>query len=382
MSIITVTGTTGVADTSYLNPQIWSGSQIIGYQDYEIVDFELGADELFIPFNGGQAGFSTVADFQSAMLDIEATGNLGWSSIGTSYEIVGNDVVFSWDGQGNITLKGLAADLDLGPSSFSFTSAPGQQYASDRHDTIDITGGGGTVVETGYGDDVVTVGNTSGWWVSVSNLGGNDDVTLGDGGDFYWGANDSNGTDLVRGEGGNDQITTYAGNDTIFGGDGEDTISDGDGNDFIYGEAGGAIMYGASDGDTFYNGSGDDYTDIGTGRNHYHAGSGNDLVIDHSTGEAPNDGDVFHFDFTNLVGSGNNLTTIRGMTIEDGTHASWDELNFVFGEHDRFLFEGLHEVSALNSRADTTAIYDAVVGTLTITNDNFGTVLIEEFVVV
>ena len=112
MTITTVTGTSGVSDTFTIYPQTWTGNQVTGYEDYVIEGFEVGSDVLELPFNGGFASFSTVAEFQQAIYDVEATGDLGWSAIGTAYEVDGADLVFSWDGQGTVRLEGMASLFD------------------------------------------------------------------------------------------------------------------------------------------------------------------------------------------------------------------------------------------------------------------------------
>ena len=137
MTTTTVTGTNGVAETFTIYPQTWSGGTITGYEDYDIVNFEMGVDTLDIPFNGGFASLSTVADFQQAIYDIEATGNLGWSAIGTSYEVDGNDIVFSWDGQGNIRLEGMASLFETSPELHTVTAAGEDGSSQIDHITID-----------------------------------------------------------------------------------------------------------------------------------------------------------------------------------------------------------------------------------------------------
>lgn len=239
MTTTTVTGTNGVAETFTIYPQTWSGGTITGYEDYDIVNFELGVDTLDIPFNGGFASLSTVADFQQAIYDIEATGNLGWSAIGTSYEVDGNDIVFSWDGQGQIRLEGLASSFETDVEQITYTQ-PGDGGTSQT-DNIVIdrdTAWEGAVLDTGFGDDTVTLesGGLPGW-VSISNSGGSDTIDVSGLGEFeqafIWGADDANESDNVTTGAGDDVIFTYAGDDVINSGDGDDQVVAGQGNDTV-----------------------------------------------------------------------------------------------------------------------------------------------------
>lgn len=316
MTTTTVTGTSA-ADDFYIYPQTWTGSQVTGYEDYDLVDFELGVDTLYVPFNGGYAAFSTVADFQQAMLDIEATGNLGWSAIGTSYEIDGNDIVFSWDGQGNIRLEGLASTLDLGPSNVAITGAG--DNGTDRADIIEIDRDNaweGQIFDTGYGDDVVTVaaGDAQGW-VSISNSGGSDTIDLSGLGQwedaFVWGADDINEVETVTTGDGNDQVNTYAGDDIINTGAGDDEV------------------YATSNGDKV--------VDLGVGQDEFHFSAQNDSTVTVTgNGSYANGGNTYNvygsnddgtlvitdFDWTemqgnNVVSTGYDFLVLQGTSVNN-----------------------------------------------------------------
>lgn len=317
MTATIVTGTTGVSDDFYIYPQTWTGNTVTSYQDYDLTDFELGTDTLYIPFDGGNAAFSTVEDFQQAMLDIEATGDLGWSAIGTSYTIDGDDVVFSWDGQGEIRLEGLATVLDLDDSLVTY-NVSGDEGTS-RADTIEIerdTAWEGAVFDTGFGDDVVTVSAADAQgWVSISNSGGSDTIdvsALGEWEDaFIWGADDTQAIETVTTGEGNDVVNTYAG---------DDIISTNGGDDEVY-----ATSYG------------DKVVDLGAGQDEFiFKANGNSEVTVTGNGSATNGGNTFtvngsnsdgtlvitDFDWTEMAGSnvvetGYDFLILQGISINN-----------------------------------------------------------------
>ena len=102
---------------------------------------------------------------------------------------------------------------------------------------------------------------------------------------------------LIRGRGGNDDITGGAGPDRLFGNDGDDTIhgfwgddiaKGGRGTDTIYGnlgddilvgEAGNDILYGEEQNDALYGGAGDDQLFGGDSNDILNGGTGADLMV-------------------------------------------------------------------------------------------------------
>jgi len=313
----TVTGTNGTAEDFYIYPQTWTGNTVTSYQDYDIVNFELGADTLYIPFDGGFAALSSVADFQQAMLDIEATGDLGWSAIGTSYTIDGNDVVFSWDGQGEIRLEGLAPTLDLGESLVTYEASGDEGTA--RQDTIEIdrdSAWEGAVFDTGFGDDVVTVAATDAQgWVSISNSGGSDTIDVSALGEFesafIWGADDINEVENVTTGAGDDVVNTYAGDDVISTGAGDDEV--------------------------FATSNGDKLVDLGIGQDEFHFSAQNDSTVTVTgNGSLANGGNTYNvygsnddgtlvitdFDWTemqgnNVVDTGYDFLVLQGTSVNN-----------------------------------------------------------------
>ena len=250
-------GTPGVNPFA-IDQRVWSGSTVVGYNDYVVNDFTLGQDSIRVQYHDSTVSFSTVAQFKQAMLDIEATGLKGHSALGTDYAIVGNDVVFSFDGQGSLRLNGLASALDLGPSNLVGVNG------TDRADTITVSytnPGVSNVLNSGYGDDKVHGGA---WADSISNQGGSDTVWLGSGDDFFFGADDAAQVDTVYGDAGNDTIFTYKGDDVIFGGAGNDAVTAGLGNDTIDLGAGADVLNGFQGHDVVTGGTGRDYYKLGS----------------------------------------------------------------------------------------------------------------------
>ncbi len=127
-------------------------------------------------------------------------------------------------------------------------------------------------IDSGSGDDSITVGNGSDY---IMGRGGNDTIVAGNGHDSIWGGdgNDSitagDGGDVVYGEQGNDTISTGSGNDSLYGGDGNDSMSGGAGNDYLEGDAGNDTLLGGDGNDTLIGNSGSDALDGGAGSNTY-----------------------------------------------------------------------------------------------------------------
>lgn len=331
-------GTSG-SDVFNIYPQIWTGGTITGYQDYTITNFQFGTDTLSVPFNGGNASFSTIQQFQQAMLDIEATGNKGWSAIGTNYSIDGADVVFSWNGEGNIRLSGAAQYLDLGPSVL--VGVQGTARADHITVSYDYNAGLTNNINSGYGNDTVIGGQWDDW---ISNEGGNDVVYLGAGNDHYFGADDANGFDLVYGEDGNDVIWTYGGNDIIHAGGGNNTVYAGEGDDFIYFNQGFGV-------NTYEGSQGNDTVVGGDGREIYRVG--------HHSVDA------------------DSVLTIRNFDPQNGNMGGTgtDILDLWLGSY-QLVVDSEADVRALSSRADMNV--SAVNGDLVIQNDWFGTIVLED----
>ncbi|QDF14279.1 hypothetical protein vBDshSR4C_031 [Dinoroseobacter phage vB_DshS-R4C] len=336
---IALNGTAG-ADTFATDQRIWTGPTVTGYNGYTVSGFELGVDQISTAWDGGTVTFSTLAEFQAAMLDIEATGLTGFSPLGDTYtlsDVDGDtvqDITFSWGGDGALTLLGLGAALDLGPSILT-----GVQGTA-RADTISVSYDAGltNVIDSGYGDDTVYGGQ---WSDSLSNQGGSDTVFLGGGDDFYYGADDAAGVDTVSGGSGDDTIFTYGGADVIDAGAGDDTVVAGQGADVI---------------------------DLGDGVDTYIFGGGDDIV----TGGSNRDTFVF-----SLVSGGGDVT-ITDLDLQDGTvgGSGEDIVEFLYAGQS-WVLDNSDDLDALDAQswASVTTVGDDlfidIPGALTITAEDF-----------
>src|SRR5690625_3096227 len=132
---------------------------------------------------------------------------------------------------------------------------------------------------TGAGDDTVSAQGSEG---DIEAFGGDgvDTIETGTGDDYVSGGRDSDyidggaGDDLLAGRMGNDVIYGMDGDDVIVGGDGQDYLEGANGNDSIFGGAGGDVvsggygddqLWGGDNDDTIYAGGGDDTVDGGRG---------------------------------------------------------------------------------------------------------------------
>jgi len=107
----------------------------------------------------------------------------------------------------------------------------------------------------------------------ISGLGGDDEITTGD------------GSDQVNGNAGEDNLKTGAGSDTAHGGKGNDQIDGGTGSDWLYGDFGGDKIKGNEGNDVIFGNQGEDQLDGGDGSDLIMGGQDNDII----TGGAGND---------------------------------------------------------------------------------------------
>ncbi len=139
-------------------------------------------------------------------------------------------------------------------------------------------------IETGGGDDTVTVGSDVDTGVEIDGGAGDDTITGGAGDDTIIGGSGDDrivggdGIDDIDGGSGDDNILGGSGNDTIEGGDGEDYIEGQDGEDTISGGDGIDIIYGGADDDTIEGGAGADYLEGQDGDDTISGGDGDDQL--------------------------------------------------------------------------------------------------------
>jgi len=112
-----------------------------------------------------------------------------------------------------------------------------------------------TVVDGGFGDDVLTGGE------GVDRFSG------------------GGGKDRLFGRGGNDVLKGGSGDDWLEGGAGTDSIDGEDGIDTLFGNDGADVLRGGTGGDLLDGGAGDDALGGGTGDDQCYGGPGNDRIV-------------------------------------------------------------------------------------------------------
>ena len=262
----------------------------------------------------------------------------------------GNDTVIPGDGGDTITVTGSSSadTYDIRQSGSDLVIRRGS--SSITVPTTGLAAGiENVIVNTGSGDDTVTVGNLNQVGVLalfVNGEDGNDTITAvgadiggvrfridgGAGDDTLTG---SDGADTILGGPGLDVISGNNGNDTLMGGDDADMISGGNGNDVIDGNAGNDTAFGES-GDDFVSGSfGNDMLTGDDGNDTLNGGFGDDLLNgmsgdDSLLGSNGNDriaggaGD-------DIIDGGNDDDTIQGHSGSDlinGSHGN----DLIFGQ--------------------------------------------------
>ena len=176
----------------------------------------------------------------------------------------------------------------------------GKQVVTVNGQMYDVPPGNEIVIRAGEGNDEINV--PQGTNVNLSLLGGRGDdrlnggsgsdrilggqgrdhVFAGDGDDRVSGGTDRDyidaqgGNDLATGAGGDDTVYGMAGNDRISGGRGQDYLEGADGDDLLVGGDGNDIASGGDDNDRIHGGAGDDVTYAGRGTDTTYGGSGDD----------------------------------------------------------------------------------------------------------
>nr|WP_246002673.1 M91 family zinc metallopeptidase [Nocardia tenerifensis] len=188
--------------------------------------------------------------------------------------------------------------------AISKTFAPIAQHGADPFklpadtDSVGvITVGNKTYVNTGAGDDEVTIGEdpfSDGKLLTINGKsyvipkGQEIIIRTGEGADHV---NIPQGTQVnftVLGGRGNDRIKTGAGNDRVLGGIGDDEIETGDGRDavlagigrdYVDGQGGNDLLSGGAGNDTVYGLGGDDRILGGLGQDYLEGATGNDVIV-------------------------------------------------------------------------------------------------------
>jgi Ca2+-binding RTX toxin-like protein len=171
-------------------------------------------------------------------------------------------------------LNPVNGSVSLVAGIIDFTPTAGATDASFDYTVDDGAGGTATaavtiqIVDTGAGDDTVTVPAPPFFLSYVDGQEGADTLTGASGQDTLIGGE---GDDSLDGRGGDDFLDGQAGDDTLLGNNGHDTLLGGAGNDNLEGGLRGDVLDGGTGDDTLLGSSGQGDVLIG--------GTGNDLIL-------------------------------------------------------------------------------------------------------
>ena len=182
----------------------------------------------------------------------------------------------------------------------------GKQVVTVNGQMYEVPPGNEIVIRAGEGNDEINV--PQGTNVSLSLLGGRgqdklhggagedrilggqdgDKIFAGEGNDQVSGGtgrdyiDGQGGHDLATGAGGDDTVYGLGGNDRLAGGSGRDYLEGADGDDVLVGGDDADILSGGDDNDRIHGGAGGDVTYAGRGSDTTYAGSGDDTSNDES----------------------------------------------------------------------------------------------------
>jgi len=175
---------------------------------------------------------------------------------------------FDLRGNEAINLIGDYADEIINTSGGRILGGVAMGGGNDRlNNSGSITATGGSAVDMGAGDDVVSL------YVGARIDG---TILLGDGNDLAV-ASSPNGF-IIDGGAGDDQVYLNNGDDRVFGGIGSDIVYTSGGNDWLDGGEGDDTLNGEAGDDTIFGGAGNDTIAGGTGNDTIDAGAGDDLI--------------------------------------------------------------------------------------------------------
>jgi large repetitive protein len=162
---------------------------------------------------------------------------------------------------------------------------------TNGNDTINQAVAGNTTINTGNGNDTVTIAEAANSATIINTGNGSDTVAVAEGANSTTVINTGNGNDTVVITGvstsstvvnvgnGNDTVLGGAGRDIIYGGNGADVLSGGAGDDIVYGGNGKDTLYGGAGNDILYGGNGSDVLIGGAGSDRIYGGNGPDIGI-------------------------------------------------------------------------------------------------------
>lgn len=299
----------------------------------------------FIGFAGND-NFTNSTGVESLMLGHGGNDILnGGSGVDVANGGSGNDQIFG--GAGEDRLIGSNGDdfLDGGDGNDRIFGGEGVNT---------INGGAGN--DTMFGGNQVDTMNGGAGADQIFSLGGNDIVSLGNGGTP--GSTDPTMADLVLGGSGNDTLKGGNGLNIFYGGDGNDVIQGGNGENRMHGQIGNDVLISGSSSDYLAGQTGDDTIVAGGGNDYILPGFGND-VIDAVSG---NDYVAFNYAFARYrittTGSQLVVTDILGV---DGTNTITSAEHFRFSDGDRPAVDGstqkvtIQPIIVSNSNGSNTA---------------------------
>jgi serralysin len=137
-------------------------------------------------------------------------------------------------------------------------------------------------LKTGYGLEVDDTDSLTSDWAdyTLKYLGGNDDISVQDGGYRVF-AHLGDGDDIFVGNSGSDRVYGGNGADSLNGGGGIDVLDGGAGDDSIAGEGGSDLIYGDSGDDLLTGGNENDFIDGGEGQYDFavYSGEANEYTL-------------------------------------------------------------------------------------------------------
>ncbi|ADD40353.1 Hemolysin-type calcium-binding region [Stackebrandtia nassauensis DSM 44728] len=179
-----------------------------------------------------------------------------------------NDIDITEDEDGNLIATVDGKEFKYKPDTPLIVNSGG---GNDKV-SIDDKVGSGITVSAGSGDDTVDGGGKA----DVIDGGSGNDVLKGhDGDDIIHGGS---GHDYIDGQDGNDRLHGGAGNDHVYGLDGDDTIHGGDGDDSLEGGQNNDTIDGGTGKDVVSGGYGDDTLRGGAQNDKIYAGAGKDTI--------------------------------------------------------------------------------------------------------
>ncbi|MDF1653476.1 MAG: calcium-binding protein [Coxiellaceae bacterium] len=260
-----------------------------------------------------------------------------------------------------------ATTLDVDSGAYDSFLINASDSSADFTINLDVTSLWG--VNTGSGDDAVTVGQRLG---GAFDSGG---ASLGAGDDVFYGAMGTHMT--VSGDAGDDTIFTGMGDDRLSGGEGDDTLYGDGGLDYLEGGAGDDTIFGGSGSDTIFGGAGDDvmHGEEGDdvfiydqeGNNTYEGGTqsetlglGDVLMVEgsgvfiNSIDSSEFGGKISGIEVLDITGSGDNVLNLAGFYAGDELAEVTDTGNVVVKGNegdsvllnaDQFMADGQVEIS-------------------------------------